>query len=333
MDPTLLLWTVLFLVLLAEFINGWTDAPNAIATIVVTGAMRIQHAIFGAVVMNALGTLCGTAVAATIGKGIVASGSITLPTIGAAMVSIIAWGSFAASRGWPVSKSHALLAGIAGAAIAKDGFGALTLAGWYKVLEGMGGSLIGGSIVAFVLGCALLEILIRVPPSPTKRIVDYGHGVTGMAMAFVHGMNDGQKFIGIFAMVYQVGHGSQEFVIHWWMTVACSLTMGAGTAFGGYRIINTVGKKLGDISSWQGLAATSSASLVILLASLKGIPLSTTHTITASIAGANSAKGFRSVRWHVMGSIMKAWLLTFPSCAFISFCAASAVLYGGKLFP
>jgi PiT family inorganic phosphate transporter len=326
MDPSVLLWIVIALVLTAEFINGWTDAPNAIATIVVTGAMRIQLAIGGAVVMNAAGTLCGTAVAATIGKGIVTSGSVTLPTIGAAMVSIIAWGGFAASRGWPVSKSHALLAGIAGAAIAKDGFGALTLAGWYKVAEGMGGSLIAGSIVALVLGTLLLEALVRLPPSPTKKVVDYGHCVTAMAMAFVHGMNDGQKFIGIFALVYQIGHNSNEFVIHWWMTIACSLTMGAGTAFGGYRIINTVGKKLGDISSWQGLAATTSASLVILIASLKGIPLSTTHTITASVAGANSAKGFHRVRWYVMGNILKAWVLTFPSCALISFCAASLVL-------
>jgi PiT family inorganic phosphate transporter len=324
--PSFLLFLVLALVLIAEFINGWTDAPNAIATVVSTGSLPVRIALPGAVILNALGAMAGTAVAATIGKGIVATSSVTLPTIGAAMVSIIAWGTLAARRGWPVSKSHALLAGIAGAAIAGGGFQALVFEGWVKVLWGLVASLVIGFSASFLLGTTMIEALVRAPLRTTKRIIDYTHVASAGLMAFAHGMNDGQKFIGIFALVQLLGSGSDDFQISWTVILICSATMGLGTAFGGWRIIATVGKKLGTIESWQGLVATASASSIIIAASQLGIPLSTTHTITSAIAGANSSRGFHHVRWHVMANVMKAWIFTFPCCAIIAFCAAWLVL-------
>lgn len=317
---------VLALVLKAEFINGWTDAPNAIATVVVTGALPVRIAVPGGVILNALGVMSGTAVAATIGKGIVQQWSVTPATIGAAMVAIILWGSLAAKNGWPVSKSHALLSGIAGAALAGGGINALMWDGWKLVLIGMLASLAAGFMSSLSIGTILVEVLARVPASSTKRVVDYAHIVSASLMAFAHGMNDGQKFIGIFVLVLSIGAESSGFHVPWWVVALCSFTMGAGTAFGGYRIIATVGKKLGDLQSWQGLVATSCASSVILVASHFGIPLSTTHTITTSIAGAHSAKGLANVRWSVMADIVKAWILTFFWCPIIAFGAAKVVL-------
>ena len=327
----LLLIIVLALVLIAEFINGWTDAPNAIATVVSTGTLPVHYAVPGAVILNALGAATGTAVAATIGTGIVAKGSLTPATLGAAMVAIIVWGSLAANRGWPVSKSHALLAGIAGAGIAGGGFEALLWEGWIKVLKGLGASLLVGFGVAFVLGTLLLEVMVRLPPRPTKQVVDCAHIASAGTMAFAHGMNDGQKFIGIFALVIAM-HTGGKFEIHWWTIAICSITMGAGTAFGGWRIINTVGKKMGTIKSWQGLVATTTASSVIIAASNFGIPLSTTHTITTSIAGANASQHMMNVKWHVLGNVVKAWVFTFPCCATIAYVAAFAVINIPKFF-
>lgn len=312
----------LFLVLAAEFINGWTDAPNAIATVVSTDTLPLPLAVPMAVILNIAGALAGTAVAATIGKGIVATSSVTIPAIVAAMMSIIAWGAFAAHKGLPISKSHALLAGLAGAAVAGGGFGALLWSGWAKVIIGMLASIIAGFGIAYLIGKIIIIFGSDASPNRAKKGFDAAHIFTAGSMAFAHGMNDGQKFIGIFTLVLVLGGALQGFVIPWWVIILCGVTMGLGTSLGGWKIIRTIGKKMVSIQSWQGFAATAAGSFTIIIASVFGVPLSTTHTITTAIAGASSARRISDVRWSVFGGIFQGWLLTFPVCGVLAFAAA-----------
>lgn len=322
MEVGLLLLVVLFLVLVAEFINGWTDAPNAIATVVSSGVLPPKIAVPIAVVLNAAGATAGTAVAATIGKGIVEASSVTVASIAAAMIAIIAWGMFAAHKGIPVSKSHALLAGIAGAAVAGGGFEALIMGGWTKVGIGLFASILCGFFGAYLLGKIITFIGERTPPSQSKKVADVLQVLSASSMAFNHGLNDGQKFIGVFTLVLVLGGVLETFHIPYWVVLVCAATMGLGTALGGWRIIMTIGKKLTAIKSWQGFAAETAASTTIFFASQFGIPLSTTHTITSAVAGASSSRRVRDVRWGVFRNIFMAWVLTFPICGLLAYGAA-----------
>ena len=313
----------LFAVLAAEFVNGWTDAPNAIATVVSTGVMTARQAIVMAVIMNTVGAMAGTAVAATVGKGIVAPSALTVPAIAATMASIIAWGSMAAQLGIPVSKSHALLAGLAGAGFAGGGWEALQWAGWEKVIIGLVASLFAGFVGAFVLGRIIIALAANARPTRAKRNFDRAQMASAAFLAFNHGLNDGQKFMGVFAMTLLAGGAIPEFHISWWVVLVCASTMGIGTSFGGWRIIQTVGAKMTRLTSWQGFAATMAASTTIYVASSYGIPLSTTHTITSAVVGVGAGKRASDVRWRVLRRIMFAWVATFPACAVLAFVAAT----------
>jgi PiT family inorganic phosphate transporter len=321
---TVALLVALAAVLAAEFINGWTDAPNVIATVVSTGVMTPRTAIVMAVVMNTLGAMSGTAVAATVGKGIVEPAAMTVPAITASMLSIIAWGGIAARFGIPVSKSHALLAGLAGAALAGGGWAALQWTGWQKVGIGLALSLGLGFSGAYMIGRLVIATAGRARPSRAKRMFDYLQILSAAFMAFNHGLNDGQKFMGVFALTMLAGGATQIFEIPLWVILICALTMGLGTSFGGWRIIATVGVKMARITSWQGFAAQTSASLTIFGASTFGIPLSTTHTITTGIVGASASRRTYDVRWGVLRRIILAWCVTFPFCALVAFFAAVA---------
>ena len=312
----------LIAVLIAEFINGWTDAPNAIATVVSTGVMAPRSAIAMAVVFNTLGAMAGTAVAATVGKGIVSSSALNLPAITAAMLAIIGWGSFAAKVGLPISKSHSLLAGLAGAGFAGGGFDALQWSGWTKVFLGMFCAIPFGFVASLLLGKFIIAFAGKMKPGPAKRLFDRAQIVSAGFMAFNHGLNDGQKFMGVFALTMLLGGATKPFEIPLWIILICALTMGAGTSFGGWRIIETVGSKMTRIVSWQGFAAEASASTTIFVASLFGIPLSTTHTITSCIVGAGASRRLGDIRWRVLKRITLAWVVTFPVCATIAFVAA-----------
>jgi PiT family inorganic phosphate transporter len=324
---TLGLAIALFAVLAAEFVNGWTDAPNAIATVVSTGVMTPRAAIIMAVILNTAGAMAGTAVANTVGKGIVVPAAITVPAITATMVSIIAWGTMAAKLGIPVSKSHALLAGLAGAGLAGGGWEALQWAGWQKVGIGMVSSLGLGFIGAFLLGRLIIRAAANASPASAKRSFDFLQMLSAGFMAFNHGLNDGQKFMGVFALTLLAGGVTQEFHIPVWVIIVCALTMGLGTSAGGWRIIETVGIKMARITSWQGFAATMAASTTIYGASAYGIPLSTTHTITSSIVGVGAGKRMSDVRWGVLRKIVFAWCATFPCCAVIAYFAALVANY------
>lgn len=327
---TLGLAIALFAVLAAEFVNGWTDAPNAIATVVSTGVMTPRTAILMAVILNTAGAMAGTAVATTVGKGIVDPAALTLPTITSTMIAIIVWGTFAAKVGIPVSKSHALLAGLAGAAFAGGGLAALQTAGWQKVGIGIVASIGLGCLIALLIGKIIVRLAANAPPARAKRTFDRLQMVSAGFMAFNHGLNDGQKFMGVFALTLLAGGATTEFVIPWWVIVVCAVTMGIGTSAGGWRIIETVGVKMARLTSWQGFAATAAASGTMFGASIYGIPLSTTHTITSAIVGVGAARRTSDVRWRVLAKIVMAWFITFPACAVMAYFAA---LFANAMWP
>ncbi|MEK9138193.1 MAG: inorganic phosphate transporter, partial [Bacteroidota bacterium] len=313
---------VLLLVLAAEFVNGWTDAPNAIATVVSTRVLSPRRAVVLATLLNIAGTLSGTAVAATIGKGIVESSIINLVTIGAAMVSIVIWSTIAWRFGLPTSETHALVSGLAGAGLATAGPDVLLWAGWQKVLIGLVISTFLGFGGGWLITLAIHWLFRRASPGRVRNLFGKLQLFSAAFMAFGHGSNDGQKFIGAFTLALVLGGVLPEFRVTVEVMVLCSIVMGIGTSIGGWRIIKTMGMKMVRLETYQGFAAETGAAMSIQLASAFGIPLSTTHTIGTAIVGVGSIKGLSAVRWGVVREVVLAWILTFPVCGTISWLIA-----------
>ncbi|OGQ24535.1 MAG: phosphate transporter [Deltaproteobacteria bacterium RIFCSPHIGHO2_02_FULL_60_17] len=325
------LWSVLpviLLILAAEFVNGWTDAPNSIATVVSTRVLSPQRAVIMATLLNTAGAFSGTAVAATIGKGIVDASIINTTTVAAAMVGIVLWSSLAYYMGGlPTSESHALVAGLAGAGLATAGPTVLLWEGWSKVLIG----LLFSTFLGFLGGLGIMLLLYRVfyrsRPGTVRILFGRLQVLSAAFMAFSHGSNDGQKFIGVFTLALVLGGILPEFAVPVWVILLCAATMGIGTALGGWKIIRTMGIRLTKLEPIHGFSAETSAALVIEVASRFGIPLSTTHTIGTSIIGVGSIQRFSAVRWGVAGEIIMAWLLTFPACGLIAYTVARVIFY------
>jgi PiT family inorganic phosphate transporter len=313
---------VLGLVLAAEFVNGWTDAPNAIATVVSTRVLAPLHALLMATVFNILGTMSGTAVAATIGTGIVRPDVINVPTVGAAMVGIVLWSTLAWYYGLPTSESHALIAGLTGAGLATAGWTALEWEGWQKVLLGLLFSTFLGFFGGFTMMLAIYRAFANRHPALVKRIFGRAQVLSAAFMAFSHGSNDGQKFIGAFTLVLLLGGALPKFEVHLWVVLLCALMMGMGTAVGGWRIVKTMGVRLTRLKPVNGFAAETGAAMTIELATRLGIPLSTTHTINTAIMGVGATRRLSAVRWGVSRSIVIAWVLTFPICGATAWLAA-----------
>jgi len=324
-SPSLLF--ILFLVLLAEFVNGATDAPNAIATVVSTRVLSPKKAVVLATLLNIAGTLSGTAVATTIGRGIVRPEIINLYTVGAAMIGIIFWSTLAWKYGLPTSESHALISGLAGAGLAVGGTKVLLWEGWQKVAIGLGFSTFLGFFAAYFLYLMIAWIFHNKGISQVRRLFGRLQILSAAFMAFSHGSNDGQKFIGTFALALLLGNITQEFSIPIWVIIICAIAMGIGTSVGGWRIIKTMGIKLTRLEPQHGFAAETAAATAIELASRAGIPLSTTHTISISIMGVGAAEGAKKVRWAVASNIVTAWILTFPVCGLISWGITKLLLF------
>ena len=322
MDTSLVVIVALLLVLGAEFVNGWTDAPNAIATVVATRVLSPGTALLMAIVLNTIGALSGTAVAKTIGKGIVQPEMVTPVTVGAAMTGIIIWSTFAWRMGLPTSESHALVAGLAGAVLATAGPDALLAAGWQKVGAGLLFSTFLGFGGALGLMTVIYWVFQKVRPSTIRTVFARAQIVSAAFMAFSHGSNDAQKFMGAFTLTLVAGGLLPEFEVPVWVILLCAGTMGLGTAFGGWRIIRTLGIRVTKLESVHGFAAETSAAAVIEVASRLGIPLSTTHTIGTSIMGVGATQRLSAVRWGVARQIMLAWIVTFPVCAIIAWLVA-----------
>lgn len=316
---------VLLLILGAEFVNGWTDAPNAIATVVSTRSLTPLQAVIMASALNLVGVFSGTAVAQTIGKGIIDPKAVDLVTVGGAMVGIILWSSLAARWGIPTSESHALVAGLAGAGLATAGTDVLVWDGWKKVLVGLVFSTFLGLLGGFLVITAIYWLFRRAVPGKVRGTFRVLQVLSAGFMAFSHGSNDGQKFMGAFTLALVLGNVLPEFAIPTWVIFLCAATMALGTLTGGWRIIKTMGMKITKLEPHQGFAAEMAAATTITIASRLGIPLSTTHTISTAIVGVGAARGLSAVRWGVTANIVTAWILTFPICAGISWLVVKLV--------
>jgi PiT family inorganic phosphate transporter len=317
---TIELGIVLFLCLAAEFTNGLTDAPNAVATVIATRVLSPFRAVLMAGVLNIIGVLVtGTAVAFTIGTGIVDPKVIDLHTVAAALLTIIVWTMTAWYFGIPTSETHEMLAGLAGASFATAGFSSLLWSGWEKVLIGLGLSTILGFALGYIVMLAIYWIFRRMEYSRVRSTFGRFQILSAGFMAFSHGSNDGQKFMGVFALALTLGGAFSEFHIPIWVIAICGVTMGIGTITGGWRIIKTMGFKMTRLEPVQGFAAETSAGAAILVASRFGVPLSTTHTISTAIMGVGATKRLSAVRWGLTMQIVMTWIITFPACAVLGY--------------
>ena len=318
------LWTVLLIAYLFEFANGWTDAPNSIATVVSTRVMRPMVAVGMAAVLNLVGALVGTEVAKTIAKGIVNADIISLETIAAAVLGATLWALGAQYFGLPSSESHALVAGLLGAGFAAGGVAGLEWEGTRKALIGLISSPVGGFFGALLIMVAIYWIFRRVKPTLVRRIFGKAQMASAGFMAFSHGLNDAQKTMGIIALaIYLNNHPGQpapeEFPIDTWIIISAAVVMGLGTSVGGWRVIRTLGLRLTKLEPVHGFAAETGAAAVITGAGMLGIPVSTTHAIGSAIMGVGATERLSAVRWGVAGQVVLAWIFTWPSCMVLGY--------------
>jgi PiT family inorganic phosphate transporter len=273
-----------------------------------------------AAVLNIVGALVtGTAVATTIGKGIVRPEAVDLSVAAAAMLTIIIWTTVASLYGIPTSESHELIAGLTGAGFAAGGTSVLLWSGWQKVLIGLGISTVLGFLLSVTIMTGLHWWFRRVNLSTIRGTFSKLQVAAAAFVAFSHGSNDGQKFMGVFALALVLSGATTQFTVPLWVVLLCGTVMGLGTASGGWRIIRTMGFKLTKLESVHGFAAQTAAGTSILLASSLGVPLSTTHSISAAIMGVGATRRISAVRWGVAREIVTAWILTFPVCGVLGY--------------
>ena len=325
-DP--ILGLIILLCLGATIVNGATDAPNAIATVVGTRAMGPTAAIVMAAVCNFIGlvliTAVSTAVASTI-FGMVDFGGdnhAALVALAAAMVAIIVWGVVAWAFGIPTSQSHSLIAGITGAAIAlQGGLGGINAEQWVKVLYGLVISTCLGFGTGWLFTRLIKKLCERMRRSAVNSFFKWAQILAGAGVAVLHGAQDGQKFLSLTMLGVMLGvYGTAEMSgFPLWMVVLVSLTMSLGTAVGGRKIIKSVGMSMVKMEQYQGFAACLSACFCIGLAPFTGMPVSTTHTKTTAIMGVGAEKRLRAVKWNLAGSMVLTWILTFPGCGLLAF--------------
>jgi PiT family inorganic phosphate transporter len=315
-----MLFVLILMALAFDFMNGFHDAANSIATIVSTGAMRPQWAILWAAFFNFIAFLFfGLHVAATVGKGIVDPNVIDFHIVFGALVGAITWNFITWYYGIPSSSSHALIGGLAGAAVAKGGTSTLVGSGFLKTSIAI---VLSPTLGFFLGGLLMVGVAWIARPFAPSRVERVFHGLQYFSAALYslgHGSNDAQKTMGIIWMLLIASHyvapdGSLPF----WVVLCCQTAMGLGTMFGGWRIVRTMGQRITKLKPVSGFCASASGAATLFLATSLGVPVSTTHTITGSIVGVGSAHRVQAVRWGVAGNIVWAWLFTIPACAFIS---------------
>ncbi|MDR3242971.1 MAG: inorganic phosphate transporter [Clostridiales Family XIII bacterium] len=313
-------------------VNGWTDAPNAIATCVSTRSMGMRKAILMAAAFNFLGVLLMTMVNATVAQTIYKMVDFggeprqALVALCAALIAIVLWATTAWWFGIPTSESHALIAGLSGAAIAlQGGLSGINGEEWIKVIYGLLLSTAIGFGSGYVLVKIVEKLFHRIERSTAYSVFKNAQIAGAAGLAFMHGAQDGQKFMGVFLLGVFLAEGRgdvDEFIIPLWLMILCSLVMALGTSIGGYRIIKAVGMDMVKLEKHQGFSADLAAVLCLLAASLWGLPVSTTHTKTTAIMGVGAAKRVSSVNWKIAGDMVVAWILTFPGCGLIGFLMA-----------
>lgn len=327
-EVTVLLVLVVVFALAFDYINGFHDTANAIATVVSTRVLTPTAAIIMAAVLNFAGAMVAKNVAKTIASGIVIPSQATEVLVLAAIVGAITWNLVTWVYGIPSSSSHALIGGLIGAALAKGGTAIVTWRGLVdKVLIPLVGSPLVGFLFGFLVMSAIAYFLAHAHPGRVGSVFRRLQLVSSAVMAFAHGQNDAQKSMGVITLALMahgfVAHGKDP-VIPLWVMVSCAAAMALGTAAGGWRIIRTMGQKIIRLEPVHGFAAETSGAAVILTASHFGMPISTTHAITASIFGVGSSKRLSAVRWSVARNVLVAWVLTIPASG-----AVAALAYLG----
>jgi PiT family inorganic phosphate transporter len=315
-----LTWVIVIVILgLAfDYINGFHDTANAIATSVSTKALSPRAAIMVAASLNFLGALSGTAVAATIGKGIIKPEIVTPEVLSAALVGAIFWNLFTWYFGIPSSSSHALIGGLVGAALAGFGPNEVSWDGFVKIFSGLLTTPVIGLIVGSMFMYLLFWLFKKSSPAKTNRQFRRLQIITACMASFSHGSNDAQKTMGIITMSLVSAGILTSFEVPLWVKLACAMTMAAGTAVGGWKIIRTMGGKIFRIEPINGFAADFSSSLVIFVSSKLGVPVSTTHVVSSSIMGVGAAKRMKGVRWNIAKQIVTAWFITIPLSGLVS---------------
>jgi inorganic phosphate transporter, PiT family len=317
---------LLFIILVAltfDFLNGFHDAANSIATVVSTRVLSPQKAVLWAAFFNFVAAfVMGTAVAKTMGKGMIDLQVVTWEVILAGLIGAIAWNLFTWYYGLPVSSSHALIGGYAGAAVAKSGFGAILLAGWTKTLIFIVIAPLMGMFFGFFLMVSVTWIFRSWHPFKLDQLFRRMQLVSAGLYSLGHGGNDAQKTMGIITGLLVTGGYLKTFAVPLWVILLSHAAIALGTMFGGWRIVKTMGTKITKLQPFGGFCAETAGAITIFLATYLGIPVSTTHTITGAIIGVGATRRISAVKWGVAGRIVWAWVLTIPLAA-----AVAAVSY------
>ena len=328
-----MLLTVVALVCVAlifDYINGFHDAANSIATVVSTRVLSPGKAVIWAAFFNFVAAFTfGTAVARTVGSGMVDIEVVSFAVIFGGLSGAIIWDLITWYFGLPTSSSHALIGGYAGAAVAKAGFVAIIPGGWTKTIVFIFLSPLIGLLLGFVLMTSILWIFRWMPPSRVDRWFRRLQLVSAAAFSLNHGANDAQKTMGIIAGVLYTANFIDTFYIPFWVVLAAHAAIALGTLAGGWRIIHTMGSKITKLQPVGGFAAETSAAVSILIATQTGVPVSTTHAITGAIVGVGATRRLSAVRWGVAGRIVWAWILTIPAAFLIAAAVFSLLRLGG----
>ncbi len=324
-DPFFILFVIL-IAFIFDFINGFHDAANSIATIVTTGVLTPRQAVIWAAFFNFIAFLVfNLTVAKTIGSGLIDTSIVEPYLILAALCGAIFWNLFTWYYGLPSSSSHALVGGLAGAALAKAGFGVLKPAGFLKVLAGIFISPLAG----LLLGAFLTTMIVRFTENHNEQTLQRSfRGFQLISSAFLsltHGGNDAQKTMGIIAvLLFSSSWLGDTFYVPFWVVVSCHLVISLGTLAGGWRIVHTMGTKITELNPLRGCAAETGAAIIIFIATESGIPVSTTHTVTGAITGTGVSRGLEKIRLSILKRIFFAWLLTIPGAGIV---AAATMLF------
>src|SRR5580692_11482152 len=311
-----LLLAVVALTLTFEFSNGWHDAANSIATVVSTRVLTPMRAVIWAAFWNFVAAFVfGTAVAKTIGKGLVHIEMIDEKVLLAGLLGAIFWNLITLILGLPTSSSHALMGGYGGAAVAHSGYRALILSGWVKPVLFIFLSPIVGAVTAIILTITASWIVRKQRPRRVDKIFRRLPLLSAALFSLGHGTNDSQKGMGIITAALLAGGLLPEFKVPYWVIICCHLAMGGGTMAGGWRIIKTMGQRITKLTPFGGFAAETAGGLTLVMNAVFGIPVSTTHTITGAIVGVGATRRLSAVRWGVTRRIVWAWVLTIPGAA------------------
>ena len=328
-----MLLTVVALILVAlifDYINGFHDAANSIATVVSTRVLTPGRAVFWAAFFNFVAAFTfGTAVAKTVGSGMVDIEVLTFAVIFGGLSGAIIWDLITWYFGLPTSSSHALIGGYAGAAVAKAGFAAIIPGGWTKTIVFIFLSPLVGLLLGFLIMTSILWMFRWMPPSRVDRWFRRLQLLSAAAFSLNHGANDAQKTMGIIAGVLYTARFIDKFYIPFWVVLAAHAAIALGTLAGGWRIIHTMGSKITKLQPVGGFAAETSAAISILIATQTGVPVSTTHAITGAIVGVGATRRLSAVRWGVAGQIVWAWILTIPAAFLIAAAVYSMLRLGG----